>query len=211
MYNLLDLCSKAKSIGYLGSYTREDYVEGISDINVFAISEEKSLVLELGSYGLSPVVISEDLFRNLCSKGDPICYYILYDSKVICGELPKVDFLITDYTCQRLEKSAKSYLKLSYEAYYRQDEIGALVNAVRALRSLIQFKACKNKKERIPISDSELENVCKELNLNYCDSLSDLLHLKKHKLPITLFSINKIYDIINSEIGLEFPKGGMHE
>ncbi|ARM76057.1 hypothetical protein [Acidianus manzaensis] len=205
MYNLLDLCSKAKALGYFGSYTREDYVEDLSDINVFAISSDKSLILELGSYGLSPLVISEESFKDLCLKGDPICYYILYDSKIVCGELPKVDFIFTDYTCERLEKSAKSYLKLSYDAYFRQDEVGSLVNSVRALRSLIQFKSCKDKKI-IPISDKDVEKTCNELNLKYCDSLSDLLHLKKSKLPITLWSINKLYDIISSEIALDFPK-----
>lgn len=203
MYNLAELCGKAKALGYFGSYTREeDYVDELSDINVFAISSDRSLVLELGSYGFSPLVISEDYFKDLCDKGDPICYYLLYDSKIICGELPRTTFKLSDYTCERLKKETISFLKISYEAYIRQDEKSALLNAARALRSLVQFKSCQHK-VKIPISNKELKESCKKLGLNFCDALEQILEMKKLKIPISLGSISKIRDIISSNLDID--------
>lgn len=200
MYNLNELCKRAKALGYFGSFTREeDYVEDLSDINVFAISTDKSLVIELGSYGFSPLVISEDQLKELCNRGDPICYYVLYDSKIICGELPRINFILTEYTCERLKKQTFSLLKISYEAYQRQDERSSLANAVRAMRSLIQFLCCE-KKLKIPISNKGLRESCKELGLSFCDTLEELIRLKKLKIPITLTSLNKLRDIILSNI-----------
>jgi hypothetical protein len=202
---LVSLCKKCKALGYFGSYVRkEDYVEGVSDINIFAISDDKSLLLELGSYsGISPIVISEEKFREICESGDIICYYVLYDSKLICGELPKVEFTINDNTCERLKMSSSSFIKLSFEAFKRNDGIGTLENAYRAIRSLIQYISCSSLR-KIPISNSEIKETCIKLNLNFCKEFDNLILLRNMKSPLTPWALNRVYNIINSQIKMDF-------
>lgn len=199
--SIASLCNRCKALGYFGSYARrEDYVEGVSDINVFAISDDKSLLLELGSYsGISPIVISEEKFREICEKGDIICYYILYDSKLICGELPKVNFAINDNTCEQLKKSSLTFIKLSLEAFNRNDEISTLENAYRAIRSLIQYISCTSLR-KIPTSNAEIKETCLKLNLNFCKELDNLILLRNIKSPLAPWVLNRIYNIVNSTI-----------
>ncbi len=203
--NLVSLCKKCKALGYFGSYVRrEDYIENISDINIFAITDDKSLLLELASYnGVSPIVVSEEKFKEICKNGDIICYYILYDSKLICGELPEVKFSITESTCERLKMSSLSFIKLSYEAFKRNDEVSTLENAYRALRSLIQYISCHSL-NKIPISNAEIKDTCSKLNLNFCKEFDNIVFMRNMKSPLTLWTLNRIYDIINSQIKSDF-------
>ncbi|BDC19418.1 hypothetical protein [Acidianus sp. HS-5] len=203
--NLVSLCKKCKALGYFGSYVRrEDYIENVSDINIFAITDDKSLLLELGSYnGISPIVVSEEKFKEICKNGDVICYYILHDSRLICGELPKVEFSISNNTCERLKLSSSSFIKLSYEAFKRNDEVSTLENAYRALRSLIQYISC-NSLRKIPVSNSEIKDTCMKLNLNFCKEFDNIIFMRNMRNPLTVWSLNRIYNIINSQIKLDF-------
>jgi hypothetical protein len=199
---LSSLCNKVKALGYFGSFARDEYVEGISDVNVFAITSDKSVLLELASEGYSPLVVSEEELQGMCREGDPICYYLLMDSKVVCGDL-KANFVKTPYTCERLRKQIPSFLKMSIEGYKRGDEVSALNNAYKSFRSLIQWKKCLVS-DNIPLSRADLEESCRELGLE-CDVFEDLLRLRDTKTPITIWSINKLYNVLKKYVELPFP------
>ncbi|BCS93851.1 hypothetical protein [Metallosphaera javensis (ex Sakai et al. 2022)] len=67
-----EICGRVRALLYFGSYTREDYVEGVSDINVIAIADDKSVLMELASMDLSPVVMNEETLHMLCREGRSI-------------------------------------------------------------------------------------------------------------------------------------------
>lgn len=198
--NLKGLCNRATFIGYFGSYARKtDYVEGLSDINVVAISEDKGLLLELASEGYSPIVISEEKLRELCEMGDPLCLNII-NSEPICGEFPsRIRFVKTDSTCERLRKSVISLYVISLLGFFRGDEKNCIENAYRSLKTLIQWKAC-SENDVIPLSADEAENTCKKYNLGFCQTFRDLLFLRRMRSPLTLWSLDKVSEAISTFI-----------
>ncbi len=200
--NIAEFCGRVKSIGYFGSYTRDDYIEGVSDINVFAITEDKSLLIELASNDFSPIVLSEDVLQKICSEGDPLCYYIIFDSKIVCGSI-NATFVKTQKTCERLQKQVISFLQMSIEGFFRGDQISSLSNAYKSFRSLIQWKYCLNH-DTIPLSNNDLSKACKELNIQ-CSIFDDIVNLRKMRLSITLWSLNKIYKEIRLHLEIPFP------
>ena len=191
------LCSKASYIGFFGSYARKtDYVEGLSDINVIAISDDKSLLFDLASQGYSPIVISKEKLKEICETGDPLCLYIL-NSQTICGEFPSdIKFVKTNYTCERLRKSIIPLYVLSLLAFFRDDERNCLENSYKALRTLIQWRACEEGLS-IPLSAEEAENTCKDLNLSFCQTFKDLIFLRRLRSPLTLWSLDKVAEAIS--------------
>lgn len=207
MNQLLEVCKKVKVLAYFGSYTRqEDFVEGVSDINIFAISDDKFILLELASLGYSPIVMSESDFRTICERGDPICYYVLYDSNVICGQFPSnLNFNLTSLTCERLKRAILSFLSLSISAFFRNDEISTVVNSFRAIRNTIQWKSCTLDKS-IPIKISELKEKCKKLNMSLCNEFSDIVLIKKLKAPLSMWSLDRVTDVICKELNLNCVK-----
>ncbi|BAB65846.1 hypothetical protein [Sulfurisphaera tokodaii] len=192
--NLKGLCTRASYLGYFGSYGKKDYVEGLSDINVVAISEDKTLLLELASEGFSPVVLSKEQLENLCKEGDPLCLYII-KSEPICGNLPNVQFVKTEKSCERLGKAVISLYVISLLAFFRGDEKSSLENSYRTLRTLIQWRSCIENYE-IPITAEEVEKNCELLGLNFCQTFRDLLLLRRFNAPLTLWSLDKIAEAI---------------
>ncbi len=199
---LLSLCQRVKALGYFGSFARDEYVEGLSDVNVFAITDDKSLLLELASEGYSPIVVPERELQAMCSEGDPICYYILNDSRLLCGEV-RVNFVKTPRTCERLRMQIPIFLKMSIEGYKRGDEASAVNNAFKSFRSLIQWKECQVS-DKIPLSKEELRNACRDLKLE-CDVFEDLLVLRETRTPITVWAIDKLYKVLKKYVELPFP------
>jgi len=200
---LLEICKKVKVLAFFGSYTRgEDFVEGISDINIFALSDDKSVLVELASFGFSPIVLSEYSFKRMCEEGDPICYYALYDSNVICGEFPfNIRFNLSKFTCERIRKAILPFLSLSITAFIRQDEISTVENSFRALRNLVQWKSCESN-GYIPIKVEEIKETCTRLSVKICNELSDIVLVRKLKSPLSLWSLDKIVEGICNELGI---------
>lgn len=197
MSEISQLCGRASYIGFFGSYARKtDYVEGLSDINVVAISEDKSLLLDLASEGFSPIVISKEKLKEICEIGDPLCLQII-NSQGICGEFPSdIKFVKTSYTCERLRKSVIPLYVLSLLAFFRDDERHCLENSYRAIKTLIQWRACEENLN-IPLSAEEAEEVCKKLNLSFCQTFKDLVFLRKLRSPMTLWSLDKVAEAIS--------------
>ena len=195
--DIKQLCARASYIGFFGSYARKsDYVEGLSDINVIVISDDKSLLFELASEGYSPIVISKDKLKEICKIGDPLCLHIL-NSEGICGEFPSdIKFVKTDYTCERLRKSVISLYILSLLAFFRNDERNCLENSYKAIKTLIQWRACEENLD-VPLSAEEAENVCKDLNLGFCQTFKDLIFLRRLRSSLTLWSLDKVSEVIS--------------
>ncbi|EZQ01907.1 MULTISPECIES: hypothetical protein [Acidianus] len=199
MNDLSSLCKKAQALGFYGSYTRkEDYVEDLSDINVFALSDDKSILLDLASLGYSPVVISSKYFEEICMKGDPLCHYIYYDSDLICGEFPAVKPSINEYTCKRFANMSISSIQLSREAFLRQDEKGSLTWTFRSIRSLIQYISCLG--GSIPFSNSQIKEKCLSLGKEVCETLYIIQEKRERLEAISASLILKVEKLVKSVI-----------
>ncbi|WP_338601980.1 hypothetical protein V6M85_01245 [Sulfolobus tengchongensis] len=207
MSQFIEICKRTKVLAYFGSYVRQDdFVDNVSDINIFAITNDKSILLELASLGYSPIVLSESNFIDLCEKGDPLCYYLLYDSNVICGEFPRnVKFNLNNFTCERIRRSIFAFLSLAVSAFFRQDEISALSNSFRALRNVIQWKSCTNL-NKIPIRINDLKDKCEELKLSICNEFSDIILVRRMKEALSLWSLDKVAEAICREFNMECVK-----
>ncbi|BBL47505.1 hypothetical protein [Metallosphaera sedula] len=193
-----DVCGKVKALLYFGSYTREDYVDGISDINVIAITNDKSVLMDLASMDLSPVVIDEETLNKLCQDGDPLCYYVLNDSKLICGSLPNFTFIFTDKTCSKLLRYSRTQAKMSLEGIARRDEISSVNNLYRGIRSFIRSKCCT--KGKIPLSDEEVIACCKGIgNDEICELFSKVRELRRNREPVTYWTIRRFVKIMEVE------------
>lgn len=199
-------CNRAKYLAYFGSYARpNDYVDEISDINVVAISEDKSLLLELASEGCSPVVITEKDLKEFCDNGDPLCYYIIYDSKTICGKFPNgITFRITDKTCEKLKKAVIPLILNGIQGFFRYDELSAINNMYRATKLLIRWKTCEVNKT-IPLSDEETIKSCETLSLSLCEKFKELVRLRKLKLSITEWDISEVIRLASKELNERIP------
>ncbi|QKQ99114.1 hypothetical protein GWK48_00715 [Metallosphaera tengchongensis] len=180
---------------------REDFVEGISDINVLAVTNDRDVMFELASTNLTPIVVSSEQLRKICNDGDPLCYFILYDSKVICGSLPSVQFKKSDSTCKKLLDYSRAQLRISAEGYMRGDEVSALNYLFRSVRSFIRAKCCLA--GSIPVSNQQVMECCKERVQNeVCDIFSTTVSLRKDKSPVNLTLINNFKKILDNSFDL---------
>jgi len=198
---LKGLCQKgAKAIAVFGSYVRaKDYVEGVSDLNVFALTRDKQLLLELASMGYSPVMLDEESLRQLCEAGDPLCYYVLYDSKVLCGSLPRVSFKLTDGTCRKLRDQAINSFCFAIESHFRSDELNSVRYAFKAIKLSVSYRVCRDK-NRVIVSNDEAESSCKELNLAGCSEMKDLLMMMRLKLKLTTWALDRIAQALSNNL-----------
>jgi isoleucyl-tRNA synthetase len=142
---------------------------------------------------------------DYCKTGDPLCYYIIYDSKVICGTLPEVSFNFTNETCEKLKLYAISNFTLSMQGMLRNDEISSLENSYKSIRNLVRWLSCINKK-KIPLRNSEILNEAKEIDEELLQIFKDLVHMRKNKIKITLYQINIISELLSKYTKIEFPK-----
>ncbi|WP_252896820.1 hypothetical protein [Metallosphaera hakonensis] len=183
---------------FFGSYTREDYVEGISDINVFALSDRKEVLLELASLGFSPVILNETQLKIICESGEPLCYHLLYDSRIICGKIPDIHFKTTHTTCQKLLQYSRSQAKLSLGGLARQDEISSTNNLYRGIRSYIMSQCCKD--GVIPLSDSEVMECCRSrIGGEVCELFATTRDLRRNKKPVTYWTVRRFVTILEKE------------
>ena len=205
---LANLCreKKLRAVAVFGSYTRpKDYVEGVSDINVFVLGRDKRVLLELASEGFSPLMLDEASLKDLCEKGDPICFYVLKDSRVLCGELPNFEFRMNEGTCGKVREQALSFYSSSVESHFRTDEVNSLKYALKALKSSIMYAVCERERELF-VSYDDLRRRCKALNLKGCEELSELNLMLRAKLHLTTWALDRIAEAISANVGVKVPK-----
>ena len=187
------LCTRAKTIGFFGSYTRSDYVEGVSDINVFALSEDKSLLLELASLGVTPLVLRDQELKALCDTGEPLCYYLLYDSKLVCGSLEGFRFNKTNVTCLRLLYYSKSLVKIAIEGFLRGDQVSSVLNSYRSVKSYLRYRCCE--RGEIPLSDEEVMKCCNNIGGEMCDLFLKIVRSRRDGTPVGFSVVKKVREI----------------
>lgn len=197
-------------IAYFGSYLSEDYIEGISDINIFILLNNNSvrykLLLDLASTTYcSPVILTKSELKEFCEQGEPLCYYILYDSKLICGSLPRLEFRITERTKNVLRNNIISYYTLGVNAILRNDEISELNNFYRAVRALIRFISVE-RSGIIPLRDKDIINYCKVQGLkDICELFELISNSRKNRLKLSNYVISKVTERLSEILKINFP------
>ncbi|MGC9104966.1 MAG: nucleotidyltransferase domain-containing protein [Thermoprotei archaeon] len=203
---LKNLCSeRVKAVAVFGSYARgKDYVEGISDINVFLLSRDKEALLYVASLGYSPLMLDEESLKRLCESGDPLCFYVLKDSTVLCGSLPGFEFRVQDSTCAKIKAQAVNSYCYAIESHFRTDELNSVRYAFKALKYSVAYRACIEKRV-VFASNDEAYRLCRELNLRGCDELKELQLMTRLRLQITTWALDKIAKALSENLGLDLP------
>jgi len=118
-----------KSLVLFGSATRpEDYMVGLSDVNVAVLLEGSVSVEELvdieDSYKISVEPLTPAILQDLASRGAILAFYLKYDSKALLDDgtfsafLEDVPVRPTKETYDDLEKISLFCLETSIEKYF---------------------------------------------------------------------------------------------
>jgi len=157
-----------RAIVVFGSAARpEDFVVGVSDIDVLAIAgsrpEKRRYELEiLGSKAVLQIFTVEEI-REVFKLGDPLAFMLYRSSRVlkddgifasIASRAPRA----TKHTSRVLRSSIFAALGLAVEAYFWSEFRRALSHACHSLRHLARYKASLRRvgAEEFPVYDREV-------------------------------------------------------
>ena len=193
-----------------GSAARpQDFVIGVSDIDVLVLTKEKS---EKTSYRFMTynsvvdiVILTIDEFKKLIKYGDPLIFMLRY--KVVlynnCDDIllnyrPK----ITERTKQILRRSIFAALSLSLENYYiERNYIRALSHLYHSIRHLARYKL--SLEGVFPVSDKEVyENIDPPLKNLYINLTISRGGKDVHRIREFIY---KAIESIATELGITSP------
>jgi len=157
-----------------GSVTRpDDFAGNVSDVDVAVITKEiipardrLDLFLDL-SFHVDAVFLTKEQLAELSIEGYPLAYYIIEDGRVIYGDVKVIEdlnFRVTEKTLDILKKSSIAALGLGVESYLMGMYNDSASHLYHAIRHAVRWRAAENK-GRIPISNVEIYNSIKELEL----------------------------------------------
>ena len=174
------------SIIVFGSASRpEEFVEGLSDIDIAFIVRSKKNISETinifsdTGYRVSPVFLTPNDLKMLVDKGYPLSHLLKNDSKIIYGEDFIRDFWkenklnITDKTLDYLYRSSLVALSLAAEDYFSKMYRECISHLYHSIRHAFRWL------------------ICKEYNVFLTSNKSILDAIKLLKLPAELEDIFK--------------------
>jgi len=158
---------EALSIIVFGSASRpEDFVVGVSDVDVLVLVSEKPqrrhLSFEALGSRVDVVVLAVGEFKELVELGDPLAFMaerglVLWGSRL--DELLLAKPRVTERTHRCLRRSALAALGLAVESYLASEEGRALTHLYHAVRHLIRYEA--SLQGLFPVSDREVLEASK--------------------------------------------------
>jgi len=111
--------------------------------------------------------LTKEQLAELSIEGYPLAYYIIEDGRVIYGDVKVIEdlnFRVTEKTLDILKKSSIAALGLGVESYLMGMYNDSASHLYHAIRHAVRWRAAENK-GRIPISNVEIYNSIKELEL----------------------------------------------
>ncbi|RLG50639.1 MAG: hypothetical protein DRN96_07190 [Thermoproteota archaeon] len=173
---LLELCSglirhpRVGAVAVFGSATRpEDYVRGVSDVDVLVVSWVKlsfreRLRLE-GECRCSLVQLTPGELGDVFELGHPLAFLlyrdslVLYDSGVLKRAIREPE--VTEYTLEVLKRSAVVAYCLSLERYFHGEYVRAVSHSYHALRHAVRWLSLRMGLG-FPASDREVADAAHE-------------------------------------------------
>lgn len=191
-----ELCRRGTVILF-GSVNRpRDYSRYFSDINV--------LVLGNGDLGnprgrISIIQMDPDTLVNRCYYGDPLCIWLMRDSRILCGSPPELKLTVTTWTIDSINQLILNNLALLYENILIGNTSWALNNAYHAVKLMVILRL---------INTPTLEDL--ELARLINGNLSTLL-IKLHNLRVNGGSIkdadaDEVIGEATKVLGIKLPR-----
>jgi len=131
---LRELCRNGPVVLFGSANRPEDFSRYFSDVNVLTLGGGRvSSVNER----ISLVQMDPDALVNRCYYGDPLCIWLVKDSKVLCGSLPELKFIVTTWTIDSIRQLILNNVALMYENVILGNSSWALNNAYYAVKLTI--------------------------------------------------------------------------
>ena len=197
---LKGLCGKVGGVLVFGSANRPmDYSRYFSDLNVLLISGKYP---QTYPWGYSYIVVSPDNLSSRCIYGDPLCIWVMWDSRLICGSLPRLKFTETTWTLDSLRQIILNNVALMYEDMLLGNNAWASNWAYHAVKdSLIMMNPTIGN-----LSDFNLMNAYKGSEL--ARLLGELRVLRRlgQGLPVGL--ADRVSEALSRILGINLPTVG---
>ncbi len=203
---------KIKSVVVFGSASRpKDFVLGISDVDVMAITHGKPRKRHYGLnvYGLrvEVSVLTAEEVKNVFKSGDPLSFMLkhgilLYDDGTYALMEKKVK--ITEVTRKRLRRSAIAALGLALESYFHGSYAEASSYLYHSVRHLVRYRfSLTGKAENYPVGDQEVYEKAEDLKGTFMKLVRQRRRPPDKKKVKAL--TEEVIKLTSKELGLEAP------
>ncbi len=194
-----DLCGGGDTVILFGSVNRpRDFSRYLSDINVLVLG--RSRISKVSSI-VSLIRTDADSLTNRCYYGDPLCIWLVKDSKVVCGSLPELKFNVTTWTIDTIRQLILNHMALLYENLLLGNLAWSLNNAYHAVKLTAIYRTIDE-----PILDDEL--LAGKLNGDLSTLLLRLHNLRLSNLVINDEDADKVAEEVGATIGVRLPSVG---
>ncbi|MGC8570980.1 hypothetical protein [Caldivirga sp.] len=191
-----ELCSSGATVLLFGSVNRpRDFSRYLSDVNVLALGGSR--VSEINGF-ISLIQTDADALTNRCYYGDPLCIWLIRDSKTVCGSPLELKFNVTTWTIDTLRQLILNNIALLYENTLLGNLTWALNNAYHAVKLTAVYKAI----DAPTLDDLDL---AKKVNGKLSTLLVRLHNLRLSDLVINDDYVDEITKEIESIIGVKLP------
>ncbi|KUO86605.1 MAG: hypothetical protein AT709_01260 [Caldivirga sp. MG_3] len=131
---LRELCRNGPVVLFGSANRPEDFSRYLSDVNVLTLGGGR---VSSVNGRISLVQMDPDALVNRCYYGDPLCIWLVKDSKVLCGSLPELKFIVTTWTIDSIRQLILNNVALMYENVILGNSSWALNNAYYAVKLTI--------------------------------------------------------------------------
>ncbi|ABW02586.1 hypothetical protein [Caldivirga maquilingensis] len=191
-----ELCNSGATVIVFGSVNRpRDFSRYLSDINILALGGSR--VSGINGF-ISLIQTDADALSNRCYYGDPLCIWLIKDSKVICGSSPELKFNVTTWTIDTIKQLILNNMALLYENLLLGNLTWALNNAYHAVKLTAIYKTI----DEPTLDDLEL---VRRINGELSTLLLRLHELRLNDLVISVEDTDKVAGEIGTIIGVRLP------
>ena len=211
--SILKRSEEVKSVVVFGSAVRpEDFVLGVSDIDVLAIVSGEPCRRRYSFY-LADIRVDISVFKaeevvEMAKRGEPLAL-ILRKAKVLVddGTFASLSLnpRVTKYTLRVLRRSTFVALGLALQHYFFHEYRRAVHHSYHSIRHLVRYLASKEGSQFIPISDEEIVEASDEEIGKLFLELATLRRRKPKKAEV-LKALEKTMETIAMKLGLDKPK-----
>lgn len=200
---LEDACNHGASVVLFGSINRpSDYSPFFSDVNTLIIGDYR-VNLVYGRYSI--IVTDSDSLMNRCLYGDPLCLWIIGDSRLLCGKLPDVKFTVTTWTLNSIKQRALDNVALMYENLIMGNSTWSLNNAYHAVKLSAIYLVIYRFMTIPPLSDEGLSNM---VGGAVSELLMTLHNMRRGNMGLYDELTNKVANLVGDVLEVRLPQVG---
>jgi len=214
------LGKKVHAIAVFGSAKRpEDYVEGVSDVDIAVIVDDESSREEarsIGEAGMEFVFLTPSQLRELFNMGHPLAWLLTYDSRILhddgvlqamSQQRPK----FTELTRDSMRRSTLVALSLGVEELYAGAFNLCISHFYHSMRHALRLRALE-KFANFPCSDREILATIQGFPAELFSQLVALRKDKKASEPVCRNVLEQLLNALYMVSNLKVPSlSGLQE